>query len=67
LSAIYLDGIRVATVNQWASSAEARRPLYIRNGLSLTTTHVLEVRSLGKAGHAGGGTKVAVDVASILR
>jgi hypothetical protein len=66
LSAIYLDGSRVATVNQWASSAEARRPLYIRNGLSLTTTHVLEVRSLGKAGHQGGGTKVTVDVASIL-
>ncbi len=66
LSAIYLDGVRVATLNQWSSAAEARQPLYIRNSLSLTTTHVLEVRSLGQAGHEGGGTKVAVDVASIV-
>jgi hypothetical protein len=67
LSAIYLDGVRVATVNQWSSTAVARQPLYIRNGLGLATTHVLEVRSLGTAGHTGGGTRVAVDVASIVR
>jgi hypothetical protein len=67
LSAIYIDGVRVATVNQWSSTAAARQPLYVRNGLSLATTHVLEVRSLGTAGHQGGGTRVAVDAASIVR
>ncbi len=67
LSAIYLDGVRVATVNQWSSVAAARETLYVRNGLSLSTTHVLEVRSLGTPGHEGGGTRVAVDAASVVR
>jgi len=43
LSAIYLDGVRVATVNQWSSTIVARQPLYLHNGLSLSTSHVLEV------------------------
>jgi hypothetical protein len=67
LSAIYLDGVRVATVNQWSSTILARQPLYLRNGLSLSQLHVLEVRSLGTAGHTGGGTRVAIDAVSILR
>jgi hypothetical protein len=67
LSAVYLDGVRVATVNQWSSVAAARETLYVRNGLSLATTHVLEVRSLGMPGHEGGGTRVAVDAASVVR
>jgi hypothetical protein len=67
LSAIYLDGVRVATVNQWSSVAAARESLYVRNGLSLSTTHVLEVRSLGTPGQPGGGTRVAVDAASVVR
>jgi hypothetical protein len=66
-SAIYLDGVRVATVNQWASSAAARETLYVRNGLSAATTHVLEVRSLGTPGYPGGGIRVEVDAASVLR
>ncbi|HEX6678397.1 MAG TPA: Ig-like domain-containing protein [Actinomycetes bacterium] len=67
LSGIYLDGVRVATVNQWSSAAAARETLYVRNGLSLATTHVLEVRSLGTPGHDGGGTRVAIDAASVVR
>jgi hypothetical protein len=47
--------------------AAARETLYVRNGLSLATTHVLEVRSLGTPGHEGGGTRVAVDAASVVR
>lgn len=66
LSGIYLDGVRVATVNQWSATASYRQPLFVRNGLSLAATHVLEVRSLGTAGHTGGGTRVAIDAASVL-
>jgi hypothetical protein len=50
-------------VNQWSSTTVARQPLYLRNGLSPSSSHVLEVRSLG----TGGGTRVAVDAVSILR
>jgi hypothetical protein len=66
LPAIYLDGVRVATVNQWSATILARQPLYLRNGLSLSRSHVLEVRSLGTAGHTG-GTWIAIDAVSILR
>lgn len=67
LAAVYLDGVRVATINQWYPSGVHREPLYVRNGLSTTTTHVLQIRSLGTAGHTGGGTRVALDAASVVR
>ncbi len=56
-----------AVTSPGAGTAAARQPLYLRNGLSPSTSHVLEVRSLGIAGHTGGGTRVAVDAVSILR
>ena len=63
-SAVYLDGVRVATLNQWDSHGEARATLFVRNGLDPTRRHVLEIRSLGVPGYPGGGTAVAVDVAA---
>jgi hypothetical protein len=67
LSAVYLDGVRVGTINQYAGSPEARATLFVRNGLSLSSTHSLRIKSLGARGNPSGGTRVAVDVVSVVR
>jgi hypothetical protein len=47
-SAVYLDGVLVATVDEYASSFVARRMLFVRNVPS--GTHTLVIKALGTSG-----------------
>lgn len=65
VSRVYLDGEQVGTIDQYHPGGEAREQLFVRTGLDGTTTHTLEVRSLGTG--YGDNTEVEIDAVAIVR
>ena len=63
---VYLDGVKVATVDLYASSGQSRKVVFRRGGLDPSTTHTLEVRALGTKNAASSGTRVDVDAFVVL-
>lgn len=59
-SYVYLDGVKVATVDQYGSSIRYQQKLFSRSGLS-AGPHVLEIRVAGTKRAASRGTYVNVD------
>ena len=64
---VWLDGVRVATVDLYASAFGARRTVFARNGLSTAVPHTLEVRVLGTRNASATGTRVDADAFAVLR
>ncbi len=64
---VYLDGVKVATVNLYASSAQYRKVVYAKSGLSPSVTHTLKVYVTGTKPTASTGTRVDVDGFVVLR
>lgn len=64
---VWLDGVRVATVDLYASTFGARRTVFVRNGLSTSAPHTLEVRVLGTRNVSSTGTRVDADAFVVLR
>jgi SpoIID/LytB domain protein len=59
-AAVYLDGVRVATVDSYASKTGFRKVLYRKTGLS-AKKHTLTIKALGKKRSSAKGTRVSVD------
>ncbi len=59
---VWLDGVKVATVDLYSSTALPRRIVFTR-AVSPSVTHILEVRVLGTSGRP----RVDVDAFSVLR
>jgi len=57
---VFLDGVKVATLDLYSASTKARRIAYARNGLS-NSAHTLEIRVLGIKNAASTGQRVDVD------
>jgi uncharacterized delta-60 repeat protein len=60
---VWLDGRKVATVDLFSATAQARRLVYAANGLDPSVTHTLQVKVLGTAGRP----RVDVDAFVVLR
>ena len=63
---VWLDGTKVATVDLYSRTVQARRVVFARNGLSTVDTHMLEVRVLGTKNASSTGTRVDVDSFVVL-
>ncbi len=64
---VYLDGTKVAMVDLYSASGEARNVVFSKAGLDPSVTHTLEVRVLGAKNVASKNERVAVDAFVVLR
>ncbi len=64
---VYLDGMKVATVDLYSSTALSRKVLYSANGLNPSVSHTLEIKVLGTKNASSTGTRVDVDAFVVLR
>ncbi len=63
---VWVDGVKVKTIDLYSSEAQARRVVYTQSW-STSGTHVLEVRVLGTKNTASSGTRADVDAFVVLR
>jgi hypothetical protein len=66
IAEVWLDGVKVATVDLYAATAVVRREVFTK-AVSATATHKLEVRVLGTKNASSTGTKVDVDAFVVLQ
>ena len=66
MAEVWLDGAKVATVDLYSATAQARRVVFASNGLSTVDTYMLEVRVLGTKNASSSGTRVDVDAFVVL-
>ena len=64
---VWLDGVKVATVDLYSATSQARRVVFSKGGLDPTKSHTLEVRVLGTKNAASSGKRVDVDAFVALR
>ena len=64
---IYLDGVKVSTVDLYSDPGEPRKVVFAKKGLDPTVEHTLEVRALGTKNTASSGKRVDVDAFVVLR
>jgi len=64
---VYLDGIKVATVDLYSPTVLPRKVLYSANGLNPSVAHTLEVKVLGTKNASSSSTRVDVDAFVVLR
>jgi hypothetical protein len=64
---VWLDGVKVATVDLYSATTQTRRVVFSQGGLAPTQTHILEVRVLGTKSAASSGKRVDVDAFVALR
>ncbi len=64
---VYLDGVKVATVNLYASSAQYRKVVYAKVGLNPSVLHTLKVYVTGTKASVSSGTRVDIDGFVVLR
>ncbi len=64
---VYLDGVKVATVNLYASSAQYRKVVYARGGLNPSVLHTLKVYVTGTRQSGSTGNRVDIDAFVVLR
>jgi uncharacterized delta-60 repeat protein len=60
---VWLDGVKLATVDLRSATAQARKLVFVKNGLNPSVTHKLEVKVLGTPGRP----RVDVDAFAVLR
>lgn len=58
---VYLDGVKVASVDLYSPTRTVRHIRYVASGLDPAVVHTLEVRSLGAKNAASTGNRVDVD------
>jgi hypothetical protein len=63
---VWLDGVKVSTIDLYSSSAQVRRIVFAR-AFSSSGDHTLEVRPLGTRNTASTGTRVDLDAMTVLR
>jgi hypothetical protein len=63
---VYLDGVRVATIDLYSPTPRFRQMVFVRNGLA-SATHTLEIRVLGTKSAASGGTRIDIDAYVVLQ
>jgi Tol biopolymer transport system component len=64
---VWLDGVKVATVDLYSATTQTRRVVYSKGGLDPSKSHTLEVRVLGTKNAASSGKRVDVDAFLALR
>jgi uncharacterized delta-60 repeat protein len=64
---VYLDGVKVATVDLYSSKVMARKVVYAKNRLNPSATHTLMAKVLGTKRAASSGVRVDVDAFVVLR
>ena len=64
---VYLNGTKVAMVDLYSASREARNVVFSKAGLDPSVTPTLEVRVLGAKNAASKNERVAVDAFVVLR
>ncbi len=63
---VYPDGVKVATVNLYASTGQYRKVVFLKAGLSPSVTHTLKVSVTGTKPSGSTGTRVDVDGFAVL-
>ena len=63
---VYLDGVKVSTVDLYSNPGEPREVVFAKKGLDPTIEHTLEVRALGTKNAASSGMRVDVDAFVVL-
>lgn len=66
IAEVWLDGVRLATIDLFSPTTRVRQIMFARNGLT-NSAHTLEIRVLGTRNDASTGTRVDVDAFVILR
>jgi hypothetical protein len=64
---VWLDGVKVATVDLYSASTQTRQVVFSQGGLDPSKSHTLEVRVLGTKNAASSGKRVDVDAFVALR
>ena len=64
---VWLDGVKVATVDLYSATIQTRQMVFSQGGLVPTKTHTLEVRVLGTKNAASSGKRIDVDAFLALR
>ncbi|HKH09801.1 MAG TPA: choice-of-anchor D domain-containing protein [Rubrobacter sp.] len=64
---VWLDGVRVATVDLYSPTVGTKQVLFSRDNLSAAATHQLEVRVLGARNPSSTGTRVDIDAFVSIR
>lgn len=65
-AAVWLDGVKVATVDLYASALQTRQVVWSTN-VNASRDHTLEIQVLGTKNPASSGTRVDVDAFVLLR
>jgi hypothetical protein len=63
---IWLDGVKIKTIDLYAASQGTRRIVYVRNNLAVGE-HTLQIRVVGAKSGASSGTRVDIDAFVVLR
>jgi hypothetical protein len=63
---VWVDGVKVATVDLYSSAEKPRMMVFTQNGLDPMQTHTLEVRVTGTKNSASSGTRVDVDAFVVM-
>jgi hypothetical protein len=63
---VWIDGVKVGTVDLYSSTEQPRKVVFTKNGLDASQPHTLEVRVLGQKNTASSGTRVDVDAFAVL-
>ncbi len=64
---VYLDGVKVATVNLYSASLQPRRVVFAKVGLNPSVTHTIKVYVTGTKQAASSGTRVDIDAFVVVR
>lgn len=64
---VYLDGVKVATVNLYSATLQPRKVVFVRGGLNPSVTHTLKVYVPGTKQASSTGTRVDVDAFAVVR
>ena len=63
---VWIDGVRVSTVDLYSANEKPRTMAFTQEGLSPSQTHTMEVRVTGSKNAASSGTRVDVDAFVVL-
>ena len=64
---VAIDGVRVKTVDLYASSAQAKKVVFSRSDLDPAVSHTVTVQATGSKRSASTGTRVDIDAFVVLR
>jgi hypothetical protein len=64
---VAIDGVRVKTVDLYASKKQARKVVFSRSNLDPAVSHTMTVQATGRKRPASTGKRVDVDAFVVLR